>query len=84
MSRIKPHPVEYTCPECGTTVMLPNRMALALIVRSGKCQGCRALDTFKRNPGIALTVVDFWERTDSFPKSNTWLQAPVFRYGGVQ
>lgn len=81
---IKHKPTKWNCPKCGTEIEFPNRMAMVLASRAGGCQGCRALETFKRNPGMAMLVVDFWQRTNSFPASDSWTKAPVFGYGGVQ
>jgi hypothetical protein len=65
----------WRCPECGETIRLSSQMAVCLAVRAGRCQGCRARETFKRNPALASFFLDFWSRADAWPQSDSWMEA---------
>lgn len=77
MSVLDPQTGEYLwrCPECGEIIRLSGPMALCLVQRAGRCQGCRARATFKQNPGLVSFFLDFWARTDAWPQSDSWMAA---------
>lgn len=61
----------WICPKCKTRIEFPTLLALSLAERAGGCQGCRALETFKKKPELVRLFTDFWTRTE-FPKSPSW------------
>ncbi len=77
MNHLDPQTDEYLwrCPQCGESIRFPNWLALRLAKRAGTCQGCRAKATFERNPGLVGLFMDFWARTDTWPQSNSWMEA---------
>jgi hypothetical protein len=38
------------------------------------CQGCRARNTFEKDPGLIGMLLDFWYRMGKFPESDSWLE----------
>jgi len=71
---IDPETGEYVwdCPTCGVSIRVLYKTAVDILINKGKCQGCRARDTFARNPGLRGLFLDFWERTGGYPQSSSW------------
>jgi hypothetical protein len=65
----------WHCPKCGESIHFPNLQALHLAEQAGGCQGCRAKATFEHNPELIGLFLDFWVRTDAWPKSSSWIEA---------
>ncbi len=65
--------IRWKCLECGVLVHVPGFKALEKLNSRGKCQGCRAKDTFRQKPDMIGTIVDFWMRTDGWPESDSWI-----------
>ena len=70
---IDPETGEYVwvCPECKTPIRVLYKSAVIILIAKGKCQGCRARDTFARVPGMRDLFLEFWERT-GYPQSSSW------------
>ena len=58
----------YHCPTCGTIVHIKSRSGLRLVRAAGKCQGCRAFDTYNRTPEI-IGIFEQWFGRVGLPES---------------
>ena len=61
----------WICPTCHMPIRVKYESAVKILVQKGKCQGCRARDTFARVPGMRDLFLEFWERT-GYPQSSSW------------
>jgi hypothetical protein len=73
--------IRWDCPKCRIWVKAHGFKALELMDKAGMCQGCRAAETFRRQPNMIGTVLEFWARTDSWPESHSWMEAANGRGG---
>ncbi len=75
--------ISWKCPRCGKEIKLKSLKALTLVMDAEACQGCRARTFMEKKPDCIPLILDFWERTDTRPESQSWTRAvPVAACAG--
>ncbi len=65
--------LSYECKRCALVTEFPNTTALAMAKRAVVCESCRLRETIQLHPGLAVVVLDAFQRIRP-PAGDSWME----------